>query len=328
MVMSSRCAALTVLLVVQSVCASGCGNEATKPKVPPIQEWAPTAYLEPTWSPDGLRLGFSHRPLDSIFVDSGGHHHYVFRDSMFGFWMVDSSGANLQRVLSVGLDDPAWSPDGAWIAYGSNADIWKVHTTPTGVDSLSAVRLTFQGIYSGAVWNPSGTALLFYSFGGGNAGLYRLGSGGGAPERVGGAGWRDPYWSPVHTKILFKGQVGGVYGIASADTTGAEPTMIRGDLVLPQLPKWSPDSTMIAFVDRSPATQLQHLWLMKADGSGLRQASPDVVGRGFAWSPDGRYIAYVRHNLLEHAYENGTIWIVDVSNSSLRQLTYNGPQSP
>src|SRR6185503_9115127 len=158
-----------LLTLLVAMCASGCDNGPTKPRVLPIQDWAPTAYLEPTWSPDGLRLGFSHRPLDSIFVDSGGYHHYVFSDSL-GFWMIDSSGANLHRVLAVGLDDPSWSPDGEWIAYGKNADIWKVHTTPTGVDSLSAVQLTFQSKYFSPVWNPGATALLFYAPSGGSAG--------------------------------------------------------------------------------------------------------------------------------------------------------------
>ena len=56
-------------------------------------------------------------------------------------------------------------------------------------------------------------------------------------------------------------------------------------------PRWSPNGTRIAYLDKG------NLWVMHADGSGKRQLTRDEPaysdGRS-AWSPGGRYLAYVR----------------------------------
>jgi Tol biopolymer transport system component len=313
------------------VTTSGCDQSLDYggQKVSPFPDYSRPAYWAPIWSPDGATLGFNHIPLDSIYADSSGRHHYVFRDTLSGFWMVDSSGANLRRALTYYIDDPSWSPNGEWIAYGYNGDIWRIQTNTAGIDSTSDQRLTFQGHFFGPTWDPLGGMLLvFRPVGGAVSGLYRMGAGGGPPAPIGEDGWREPSWSPDRARILFVGAVGPEYGIGSSDSLGAAALMIRSDLQTPELPRWSPDGSKIAFVDRSPVTQYQNLWVMDADGSNLRMASPDAVGRGFAWSPDGTRIAYVRHNLLEHSYQNGTVWIVELAGGSLRQLTFSGPQPP
>jgi len=77
-------------------------------------------------------------------------------------------------------------------------------------------------------------------------------------------------------------------------------------------------------MDRSPTTQKTHIWIMNADGSNLRMATPDMVANGFDWSPDGKKLAYVRFNLDDFSLNNGTIWTVDVDTGELKQLTHNG----
>jgi Tol biopolymer transport system component len=55
-------------------------------------------------------------------------------------------------------------------------------------------------------------------------------------------------------------------------------------------PAWSPDGKQIVFSEASTSTDLG-LWVMNADGSGLRQLTPE--GYTPAWSPDGKTIAYL-----------------------------------
>jgi WD40-like Beta Propeller Repeat len=68
----------------------------------------------------------------------------------------------------------------------------------------------------------------------------------------------------------------------------------------PSLPVWSPDGTHIAFAGRlnvepglgsSPAA----VYVVDADGTNLRKVSsrPGISSVGMAWSPDGRYLAYL-----------------------------------
>jgi Tol biopolymer transport system component len=84
--------------------------------------------------------------------------------------------------------------------------------------------------------------------------------------------------------------------------SGAVAGGVRGDQLPTKAylwgPAWSPDGAKIAFTD---TTVRGDLWVMNADGSGLRKltdsrpfssGSPNYGARQPAWSPDGRAIAF------------------------------------
>ncbi len=56
-------------------------------------------------------------------------------------------------------------------------------------------------------------------------------------------------------------------------------------------PDWSPDGQRLAFVARSAGRH--DVWVMRADGSGLRQVTQAGTCRAPTWSPDGRWLAYL-----------------------------------
>jgi Tol biopolymer transport system component len=58
-------------------------------------------------------------------------------------------------------------------------------------------------------------------------------------------------------------------------------------------PVWSPDSTRVAFVADAPGPNNHDLWVVRADGTGFVDLTPDDLNEGAAsWSPDGTRIAF------------------------------------
>ena len=86
-------------------------------------------------------------------------------------------------------------------------------------------------------------------------------------------------------------------------------------------PSWSPDGREIAFVRGYDLDQASELYVIRADGSGLRRITR---GRGAnardpVWSPDGRSIAYV---------DFPGVYVVSAHSSGRRKLVGNGIAAP
>jgi TolB protein len=84
-------------------------------------------------------------------------------------------------------------------------------------------------------------------------------------------------------------------------------------------PAWSPDGRRIAFrrIDRIdalgyPLAGNLDLYVVNADGSGLRRLTRHKNVRWIAWSPDGRTIAFLRER---------EVYIVKADGSGERRLT-------
>lgn len=102
--------------------------------------------------------------------------------------------------------------------------------------------------------------------------------------------------------------------VAVAATAGAQAA---ADAAVYSDPAFSPDGKTIAFVSRERPDQ-DSLWLMKADGSGVRRIPlPDGYGpRWPTWSPDGRRIAF--------GFGYDGIFVVNRDGSGFRRLVRSG----
>lgn len=71
-------------------------------------------------------------------------------------------------------------------------------------------------------------------------------------------------------------------------------------------PAWSPDGTRIAFTRITNDRRSFGVYLMRADGSGVRRITSGRFDQRPAWSPDGRWIAYQSTDGLRLVHPDGT----------------------
>jgi len=126
--------------------------------------------------------------------------------------------------------------------------------------------------------------------------------------------------------------------------TGGERRHLRGKMdargrVVPIPfggPAWSADGSTIAFAAHDGRARMDRIYLLSADGTGLRAIPGTVGGKNPVLSPDGSTVAFSRSRYRSHinksffkdftgnpvtVYSSGTAWIVDLAGGKPRRLT-------
>ncbi len=109
--------------------------------------------------------------------------------------------------------------------------------------------------------------------------------------------WVNVDVSPDGKTIVFD-VLGDLYLMPVEGTSGGTATRLTTGAAFDMQPRFSPDGALIAFAsDRDGGT---NLWVIRPDGSGLRQVSKEK--RWFinspVWSPDGQYL-FARHHFVK-----------------------------
>ncbi len=192
--------------------------------------------------------------------------------------------------LTDGGLEPTWSPDSSKIAYrGPQGGLWVVDITTGESREVYAVDYEKGHVSTDFSWAPDSQRLVFLD------------------------------------SILQNSENLMVVDIAKPENA---IVVLPDDPYWVYFPRWSPVGDQIFFVSsagtRSSSENINNLWLINSDGSGLTQITQDleVIAGGIpSWSPYGEWIVVSGFLHYEETEPDIELWLISASDAGLKRLT-------
>jgi serine/threonine protein kinase/predicted MPP superfamily phosphohydrolase len=307
---------------------------------PPTVTSSPTPTLAPTWtsiptatplpptptatpraSPRSGGGGFAPAPAGRIAFP-------VFdgKRRMYDIYVAASANGWQPELLVSNASQPAYSPDGTYLAYrnwrSDQRGLWSSRS-----DGSQATWVTRQFSAEDAVprWRTVDREVVYCRRGSGMLPkLYHVwGLGGGEPQQIRPGAQElfgeSPDWL-TDTRIVYREFLpsGDRRGLSVIDANGYALQHLTNE-PCDTAPAASPRGDRIAFMSEGRDGNWE-VYVIKADGSGLTNLSQHDAHDGLpTWSPDGRYVAFVSNR-------GGTwaVWAVSADGGQVQKLVTIG----
>ncbi len=209
-------------------------------------------------------------------------------------WVADADGENAQSALSSTepIISPAWSPNGAELAYVSfeaRKPVIYVHEVATGRRRLVA---NFRGSNSAPAWSPDGKTLAVTLTRDGLSQLYTISSHGGEPKRLTQSNGIDtePAFSADGNTIYFVSDRGGSPQIYKVPVGGGSAQRVTFSGNYNISPAVSPDGRWLAYISRVGGGFKLHV--MDLENGQVSAITDTTDDESPSFAPNSRLVVY------------------------------------